>query len=69
MNAIEDHYDRMASETQRPCYSVTFWRTIGGGWGARAGLGHTVFRAELDAVIGAAVDDAISEQAKRTAHT
>lgn len=62
---IADSYTRLAEETGRPCYSVTFWRTVNGRWGARAGLGTMEFGDTVEAAIEAAVTNAIAAQASR----
>lgn len=62
---IEDHYRRLTDETRVPCPSVTFWRTVDGNWGARAGLGERVFAMTLDAAIREAVNEGIYEKQRR----
>lgn len=63
--SIEDEYNRLARETQRPCYSITFWRTVSQNWGARAGLGDAVFGHTLAHAIEAAVSAGIEAQQGR----
>jgi hypothetical protein len=65
MNTILDNYERLAYRTDRPCYSVTFWRTQGGDWGARAGLGTHEFGASIEEAIDKAVSNAIEAQEER----
>ena len=65
MNTIVEEYERLARRTARPCYSVTFWRTTDGSWGARAGLGGNAFADKLEDAIGCAVDNGIVEQDRR----
>lgn len=65
MPDIEDSYKRLSEETGRPCYSVTFWKTQNGFWGARAGIGTTEFGAALPIAIEAAVENAIAAQRAR----
>lgn len=67
MTAIVDSYARLAEETGRPCYSVTFWRTTDGLWGARAGLGSHEFGKTIEDAVEAAVTNAIAAQAVRRA--
>ena len=67
MTAIVESYTRLAEETDRPCYSVTFWRTTDGLWGARAGLGTHEFGQTIEDAIEAAVTNAIAAQAVRRA--
>ncbi|TPM39627.1 hypothetical protein [Mesorhizobium sp. B2-3-4] len=63
--AIVNSYARLADETRRPCYSITFWHTVDGRWGARAGLGSHEFGDTVDAAIDAAVTNAIEAQVGR----
>ncbi|CAH1691297.1 conserved hypothetical protein [Hyphomicrobiales bacterium] len=65
MATIVESYERLAEETQRPCYSVTFWRTVDGRWGASAGLGRTEFGDTIELAIQAAVTNAIARQIER----
>lgn len=65
MATVQDSYDRLARETSRPCYSVTFWRTVNGFWGARAGIGTTEFGPTIDHAIMLAVDNAVAAQKLR----
>ena len=65
MAAITESYDRLAEETQRPCYSVSFWKTVTGRWGAQAGLGHTAFGDTVESAVEAAVTSAIAVQHER----
>lgn len=65
MATIQDNYNRLAKETGRSCYSVTFWRNVNGFWGARAGLGTAEFGATIDQAITLAVDNAIAAQKLR----
>lgn len=71
MTSIADSYKRLAAETDRPCYSVTFWRTVrdihDNRWGARAGLGDTAFGESIEDAIEAAVTNAIVAQHARNA--
>ena len=62
-----ESYDRLAQETGRPCYSITFWRTVDGRWGAQAGLGDNAFGDTVEAAIEASVDNAVATQAERRA--
>lgn len=65
MATIVDSYTRLADETTRPCYSVTFWRTADGRWGARAGLGTHEFGTTIEEAIESAVTNAIAAQTVR----
>lgn len=62
---VLESYERLAEETERPCYSVSFWKTVSGRWGARAGLGHTAFGDTIESAIEAAVTSAITVQNER----
>lgn len=59
---IYESYQLMAAETGKPCYSVTFWRTVDGRWGARAGLGINQFGATIEDAIEEAIKNAIVMQ-------
>lgn len=62
---IEDQYKRLTSATGVPCLSITFWRTVTGNWGARAGLGQSQFALTMFHAIERAVDDGIAEFERR----
>jgi hypothetical protein len=65
MTTIVDSYARLAKETNRPCYSVSFWATVDGRWGARAGVGTHEFGDTIEDAIEAAVTNAIKAQERR----
>ncbi len=69
MASVLESYDRLAEETGRPCYSITFWRTVDGRWGAQAGLGGNAFGDTVEAAIEASVANAIAAQAARRAES
>lgn len=65
MPTVHDSYARLSEETKRQ-YSITFWRTVNGFWGARAGLGDHAFGPTIERAIEAAVTNAIAAQKART---
>lgn len=64
-DSVTESYLRLESATDVPRQSVSFWRTVGGGWGARAGLGLNAFADTVEAAVAAAVQSAILEEAAR----
>jgi hypothetical protein len=59
MSTIPATYDALCQKTGLNCQSITFWRTVTGSWGARAGLGEVAVGDDLEWVISRAVLDGV----------
>lgn len=65
---IEHEYNRLIDESGIQCPTITFWKTRMGDWGARAGVGESVFARTLKAAVREAVNDGIHEASRLQAN-